>query len=1090
MKKSSPYHLRSDGVFIVEDYNRKRAFANFFPGIAGEWGIPMWVFYTNRGQGIASFGIESKDKAIMEFQPANKSYRLTSTHGFRTFLKVKRGGVEKFYEPFRSCGASSFRVRQRMEISAHDLTIHEVNDTLGLEITVNYFTVPEEPLAGLARTVTVKNIASKAVAVEMVDGLPVIMPYGQNDWIMKNMCRTIEAWYKVRNLEKKAPYFQLNVEASDIPQVEYIKEGNFYFAFDPKAAPGILLDPVVEAGAVFGETTDLLVPELFLAQKAIRPAQDQQTDNRTPSAMSSVKFALKPSGVKEIVSITGFARSIGELNGYVKKATRKGFLAQKSARNRAIVEGIKSLAFTHTSSAAFNAYAGQTFLDNVLRGGLPLSLKTSAGPAVFNVYSRKHGDLERDYNAFKLSPTFLSQGNGNYRDVNQNRRNDVWFNSDLKQSAVVNFFSLTQADGYNPLVVCGMSFVAEEGSMLDALIAAHVRSGATAALKDFLKKGFMPGDLFNFIADNGIQLKGRPQEFLGAVLGLCQKFETAQHGEGFWIDHWAYNLDLVESYLALYPENLRSLLVENRDFTFYQNSVHVQPRDKRYVLTPLGVRQYHSLHEGKHDKGQALHLLRVRHGQGEIYRTNLLVKLLCLVVNKAATLDPSGIGIDMEANKPSWYDSLNGLPGLLGSSICETLELKRFALFTLGAIDKIGKGNDENIAVFEELALFIREIKVILEEAASDVDHWNKANTAKEDYREKVRAGISGVEMEMSFSVVRSFLEAVVRKVDRGVARAKREDGLFPTYFFHKVTRHELVEGAAPAKEGPHVRPLAFERHDLPLFLEGFVHALRCEPDRAAVRALHAKVRRSPLFDKALGMYKVNAPIITETEEIGRARIFPRGWLENESIWLHMEYKYLLELLRRGLHEEFYQDLATCCVAFMDPQTYGRSILENSSFIVASAHADKALHGQGFVARLSGSTAEFVHMWMVMGAGVAPFSVNVNGELELALKPVLKGSLFSTQEADAIFYTLEGEQHQVRFPAGTCAFNFMGRTLIVYHNPKRHDTFGPRNAVIRRVILHYAGKKTKEISGSVVPAPFAEDVRAGKVARIDMMMES
>ena len=29
------------------------------------------------------------------------------------------------------------------------------------------------------------------------------------------------------------------------------------------------------------------------------------------------------------------------------------------------------------------------------------------------------------------------------------------------------------------------------------------------------------------------------------------------------------------------------------------------------------------------------------------------------------------------------------------------------------------------------------------------------------------------------------------------------------------------------------------------------------------------------------------------------------GWLENESIWLHMEYKYLLELIRNGMYEAF-----------------------------------------------------------------------------------------------------------------------------------------------------------------------------------------
>jgi hypothetical protein len=105
------------------------------------------------------------------------------------------------------------------------------------------------------------------------------------------------------------------------------------------------------------------------------------------------------------------------------------------------------------------------------------------------------------------------------------------------------------------------------------------------------------------------------------------------------------------------------------------------------------------------------------------------------------------------------------------------------------------------------------------------------------------------------------------------------------------------------------------------------------------------------------------------SEEIGRARIFPPGWLEHESVWLHMEYKFLLELLRAGLYEEFYANFKTVLIPFLDPKVYGRSILENSSFIVSSAHEDNRLHGKGFVARLSGTTAELLHMCQPIGIG-------------------------------------------------------------------------------------------------------------------------
>ena len=63
-------------------------------------------------------------------------------------------------------------------------------------------------------------------------------------------------------------------------------------------------------------------------------------------------------------------------------------------------------------------------------------------------------------------------------------------------------------------------------------------------------------------------------------------------------------------------------------------------------------------------------------------------------------------------------------------------------------------------------------------------------------------------------------------------------------------------------------------------------------------------------------MYKVNADLSKESDEIGRTRIFPAGWLENESVWLHMEYKYFLELLRCGLAKEFFTEIHGACPIF------------------------------------------------------------------------------------------------------------------------------------------------------------------------------
>src|SRR3954470_14347028 len=90
-----------DGAFVIKTYNEARPFASFLPGIAGPYGKPMWVFYTNRGQCISSFGVRNKDGAMLEFDPATKAYQETALLGFRTFLRVVQGRSATVHEPFQ-----------------------------------------------------------------------------------------------------------------------------------------------------------------------------------------------------------------------------------------------------------------------------------------------------------------------------------------------------------------------------------------------------------------------------------------------------------------------------------------------------------------------------------------------------------------------------------------------------------------------------------------------------------------------------------------------------------------------------------------------------------------------------------------------------------------------------------------------------------------------------------------------------------------------------------------------------------------------------------------------------------------------------
>ena len=72
-------------------------------------------------------------------------------------------------------------------------------------------------------------------------------------------------------------------------------------------------------------------------------------------------------------------------------------LRQKKREADELAEALTDGIRTRTASAAFDAYCRYTYMDNVLRGGYPMQLGNNK---IFYVYSRKHGDLERDYNSF------------------------------------------------------------------------------------------------------------------------------------------------------------------------------------------------------------------------------------------------------------------------------------------------------------------------------------------------------------------------------------------------------------------------------------------------------------------------------------------------------------------------------------------------------------------------------------------------------------------------------------------------------------------------------------------------------------------
>lgn len=1032
--------------FVIENYGKKSTFASFLPGVSGLHGIPLWCFYVNRGQAVASFGLNNKENSIMEFSPAHQAYQNVKTTGFRTF--IKRDG--KVYEPF-----AEEAVPNKMAISMNLLELEEENPESGLRVQVSYFTLPGEKIAALARTLRVENVSGTPLTLEVLDGMPALIPCGVNLGRIKEIGQTAKAWMQVEDEEDRVPYYRVKASLEDSAEVQMVEDGNFALGFEES---GALLPVVADPNLVFSYDTSMRRAVAFedtSLQELLR--KKQTTTGEFPCAFFARAVTLRPGEAVEFYELFGQARNKEHLHSFLGRVGDAAYFRKKREEACSLLDEICANVHTETASPSFDAYCAYNYMDNFLRGGYPIRLGKDK---VFYAYSRKHGDLERDYNFFAMLPEFYSQGNGHFRDVNQNRRCDTFFAPFVGRENIRKFYSLIQLDGYNPLFIERMSYRLRS----EAAEALTKEVPCLAALRDGIV--FTPGMLYSLLEDHCP--REQAEALFARVMDAAESVINEVFGEGYWTDHWTYNLDLVEDYLEVFPDREKELFY-TEDLNCFLSQVNINNREKRYVETKHGLRQYRALNEQSRRNTEDK-LVRTHRQQGEVLNMSLLEKLALMCAVKFAALDAYGMGVEMEGGKPGWYDALNGLPGMFGSSMNEAYELCRMLDFTAGALKKHG----EALPVLREVAELLSALDEINRaeqpqlhacDALTDVDSirehgqvlsfWNKINDVKEAYRDKTYEGIDGEKALLDAGTLAAILDGFAATVRSGIHKAEvLGRGEIPAYFAFDVPEYRVTEGG--------ITPLRFVPVNTPHFLEGAVRYLKLSEPMEKKRAIYQAVKASDLYDRPLKMYKVNASLSKASYELGRAVAFTPGWLENESVWLHMEYKYLLELLRSGLYAEFFEDFHNAAIPFLDPEVYGRSVYENSSFLVSSVFPNQAIHGKGFVARLSGSTVEFISMWkrMLFGAHVLRMQ---NGKLCFTPQPAMPQYLIPED--------------------GVVTATLFGSVKLSYHFPERKD-YIPGTYAIRSMRFVYVDGEILTVDGESASGEIPEDLRNGKIVEV------
>ncbi|GAA0287206.1 hypothetical protein GGQ92_000864 [Gracilibacillus halotolerans] len=1048
------YKLLNDQTFRIENYQTKSPFSSFLPGLAGEDGIPMWVFYVNRGQGIASFGVENKDNAMTEFYPADKAYQMVPLQGFRTFIKGKREGHTFSYEAFNR---SHPMIKDSMEIGENWLEIQHHNTYDQLLMDVTYYNLPNQSIPGLIREVTIQNESDNKLKLELMDGLATLFPPNVEYEGYKSISHTLKSWFDVQLVDQQFGYYFMRGSTADEAKVSQNEKGNFYVSLLETKHGESLISPVYDRNLVFGDDLSLRHANYFEAHPLENLLTiEQVATNKTSCGFTPVVQELEANESIKLYTVIGQVDTVDEARNFIKNhiSSEKFKSYQKAAIE--ISKDLTQRVETKTAITSFDAYVKQNFLDNGLRGGFPIVFENDRDKQVFYLYSRKHGDLERDYNYFTISASFYSQGNGNYRDMNQNRRLDVLLEPRVEDKNIKHFVNLIQLDGYNPLAIKTVSFSLNEKNI--DLTTYGFPKELYQSFLNLLTDGYTPGDIKSFMLKSNVKLSAPFEVFLTDLLTASDEVLEAEHGEGFWIDHWTYNLDLIDSYLAIYPDKLQSLFFEE-EYRFYDSPAFVNPQESKYEYTDGKVRQYNALtlDEPKvNESGANGQWLRANNKKEEIFTTNLFSKLFLLAANKTSTIAPYGLGIEMEAGKPGWNDALNGLPGMLGAGVSELYELKRL----LNQLNVSDFSSESHVSLPKEAGIFIENLSNVLTSHGDkklDLTLWKKITEVREAYRASILNGITDERFTCSIKQALNKIRIMSQIVDQAIQAVEsfRED-LVPTYFYFEA------EFSPEEKTVTKITP-----HAVLPFLEGIVKQMKLANDVDVARSIYEKVKQSDLYDKKLGMYKTSVSIKEEPIELGRAKFFTPGWLENESIFLHMAYKYLLELLKSGLYDEFFEEIKTGLVVFHDPAVYGRSILENSSFIVSSANPDPSIHGKGFIARLSGSTIEFLHMWFAMFVGQKPFRYE-NEQLIFQLDPKLPSWLFTEE--------------------GNVRFKLFSSIDVTYENKQRNNTYGEIGVKpVRYTCILKSGEEIT-IENDRLIGELAEKIRSKSVASIHVQL--
>ena len=760
--------LNEETFFKIENYDHMDP---FFMTIVSD--VDHWMFISSTG-GLTC-GRQNAESALFPYYTDDKIHDSFENTGSNTLFIVLKDEQNFFWKPFSLHHSNVYHITRSLykNTLGNQIVFEEVNHDLELRFI---YTWKNSAKYGFVKQSEVFNMSAQPVSLKVLDGIRNILPYGVNTQLQTTSSTLVDGYKRCELvLNAGLGIFTLSSILSD------------------RAEPSESLKSTTVWSKGLENPTYLL-SEIQVDAFALNEKIETEYDikGRRGSFYVSSKINLDVESSKSWVIVSELNQSASKVISLIADIQNNDSLLEEiridilqgSANLRRLVfnaDGLQCTAnekaiYRHFSNTMFNIMRGGVYLDGynvpsqdfkafvttwnkpvaiqheVFLNQLPESIDANALLKLAQnenckdlerlvleylplTFSRRHGDPSRPWNRFSIE-VLKEDGSkklnfeGNWRDIFQN-----WEALSISYPAFIDniiakFVNASTADGYNPYRIT--------------------------------KNGFDWEDL-------------NPAEPWSNI--------------GYWGDHQIiYLLKLMELSQAYNPKQLHQLLFN--DIFVYANVPYKIKGFDALVADPRNTIDYdYSLEERIHKRvsqiGADGKLLTTN---GDIYRVNLLEKLLVTLLSKLSNYVPEG-GIWMNTQRPEWNDANNALVGN-GLSMVTLYYLHRFQDFMRKLMNELDVDHvslsNEVATMFHETHQVFKDAEKLLHHPISDADRFDVVKSLGvigENYRNHVyESGFSGEKTDVSIESFKAFIDITMKHLKDSIHKNKREDGLYHAY--------------------------------------------------------------------------------------------------------------------------------------------------------------------------------------------------------------------------------------------------------------------------------------------------------------------